>query len=73
MISVDVKTDRGARSRVVAPSIREALLMAGGEPAGARVCFPIDPEGFFVGAVPNTVATDPLAPSPAIACEAGAP
>lgn len=73
MISVEVETDRGARSRVVAPSIRDALLMAGGEAAGARVCFPIDPEGFFVGALPNTVAANPLEPSPAIAGEAGAP
>ncbi len=61
MISVAVEISEVAttrRLRITAPSIRRALLLAGGGRPGVevRVLFPIDPKGFFAQAgVPEAV------------------
>lgn len=53
MIRLAVTTAAAPEPRTVtAPSIREALDLAGGPAAGARVVFPIDPEAFFVREAP---------------------
>jgi hypothetical protein len=53
MIRVTVEISEGAptqRLRITAPSIEQALKMAGEGKPGRRVCllFPIDTEAFFV-------------------------
>lgn len=58
MIRVSVEIREGAltrRVRITAPSIKQALKMAGeGKPGRrARLVFPIDPEAFFVPESPT--------------------
>jgi hypothetical protein len=54
MITIHVEKDYGSstiRSCVTAPSIEQALLVAG---EGSRVVFPIDAETFFACAMANS-------------------
>jgi hypothetical protein len=54
MITIHVEKDYGSstiRSCVTAPSIEQALLLAG---EGARVVFPIDGQTFFASAMANS-------------------
>ena len=54
MITIHVEKDSGSstiRSCVTAPSIEQALLLAG---EGARVVFPIDGQTFFASAMANS-------------------
>jgi hypothetical protein len=54
MITIHVKKRYGSstvRSCVMAPTIEQALLLAG---EGARVIFPIDGEAFFASAKANS-------------------
>jgi hypothetical protein len=53
VIRVAVTTVAAPEPRAfTAASIREALGLAGGPAAGARVLFPIEPEAFFVREAP---------------------